>query len=156
VRAVVDTSVWVGAFRSRRATSGAQLVLDACLQGHVRLVLSREVLHENIEVLLRPDLALDAVDVLAFGLFLARHADVVAITGTPQGCRDANDDIFLESARLGTAEVLVTLDRDMLAEDLVERLAAENIRVLSIGALIVELRAGGIIVGDAVVPRTSA
>lgn len=153
---MVDTSVWVGAFRSRRASSGARLILEACLQGHVRLVLSREILHENMEVLLRPDLGLDAADVLAFGLFLARHADVVPITCKPQGCRDPDDDIFLESARLGTAEVLVTHDRDLLASDLVERLGAENIRVLSIGSFVIELRDRGIVVGDAVVPSTSA
>lgn len=156
MRAVVDTTVWVGAFRSRRASSGARLILEACLHGHVQLVLSREVLSENLEVLLRPDLDLDAADVLEFGLFLARHADVVTLSGEPQGCRDPNDDIFLETARLGSAEVLVTVDRDLLADDLVERCAAENLRVLSIGACVAELRDCGIIVGDAVVPRTSA
>jgi len=156
VRAVVDTTVWVGAFRSHRARSGARLILEACLHGHVQLVLSREVLRENVEVLLRPELGLDAADVLAFGLFLARHADVVTISGQPQGCRDRNDDIFLETARLGSAEVLVTVDRDLLADDLVERLASENLRVLSIGACVGELRERGIIVGDAVVPKASA
>ena len=119
-------------------------------------MLSREVLSENLEVLLRPDLDLDAADVLEFGLFLARHADVVTLSGEPQGCRDPNDDIFLETARLGSAEVLVTVDRDLLADDLVERCAAENLRVLSIGACVAELRDRGIIVGDAVVPRVSA
>ena len=46
--------------------------------------MSREVLSENLEVLLRPDLQLDAADVLGFGLFLARHAEMVAISGEPQ------------------------------------------------------------------------
>jgi phosphoribosylaminoimidazole (AIR) synthetase len=31
VRVVFDTSVWVGAFRSRQAASGARLLLDACV-----------------------------------------------------------------------------------------------------------------------------
>jgi predicted nucleic acid-binding protein len=119
-------------------------------------VLSREVLSENVEVLMRPELGLDAADVLAFGLFLARHADVVTISGEPQGCRDRNDDIFLETARPGFAEVLVTVDRDLLADDLVERLASENLRILSIGECVTELRERGIIVGKAVVPKESA
>jgi predicted nucleic acid-binding protein len=64
MRAVFDTTVWVGAFRSRQATSGARLILNACVTGHVHAVLSRPVLHEAMEVLLRPALGLDAVDVL--------------------------------------------------------------------------------------------
>jgi predicted nucleic acid-binding protein len=117
--------------------------------------LSREVLNENIEVLLRPELGLDVADVLAFGLFLARHSEVVRISGQPQGCRDRNDDVFLETARLGSAEVLVTVDRDLLADDLVARLASENLRILSIGGCVNELRERGIVVEDAVVPKKS-
>jgi putative PIN family toxin of toxin-antitoxin system len=128
--------------------------MRACLNGHVQLILSREIIHENIEVLMRPQHRLPLEDVLDFGLFLARTAQLVEIDGTPQGCRDPNDDIFLETARKGRAEYLVTFDRDLLEPDLVSRLEADAIKVVSIGAFLHELRTRGVIVEDTVVPRT--
>jgi putative PIN family toxin of toxin-antitoxin system len=151
VRVVFDTTVWVAAFRSRQAASGARLIRDACVHGHVHPVLSRPVLHEAIEVLLRPELGLDAADVLTFGLFLAQHGTFVRITRRPQGCRDPKDDMFLETARVGEAQMLVTFDNDLLALDLVERLLAEGIRVLSIGDFVRELREAGIVVDASVI-----
>ena len=106
-----------------------------------------------MEVLLRPQLELDAADVLTFGLFLAQHGSFVRISGRPQGCRDRKDDMFLETARLGEAHALVTFDNDLLERDLVKGLSAEGIRVLSIGDVVRELREVGIIVGDAVVSK---
>lgn len=153
MRVVFDTTVWVGAFRSHQAASGARLILDACMQGHVHVVLSRPVLHEAVEVLLRPKLGLDAADVLAFGLFLAQHGSFVRISGRPQGCRDREDDMFLETARLGEAHALVTFDNDLLERDLVEGLMTEGIRVFSIAAFVRELRESGIILGNVVIPK---
>ena len=128
--------------------------MRACLNGHVRLVLSREIVHENIEVLIRPQHRLPLEDVLDFGLYLARTADLVEIEGTPQGCRDPNDDVFLETARKGQAEYVVTFDRDLLEVDLVGRLEADAINVVSIGTFLRELRTRGIVIGNTVVPPT--
>ncbi len=154
VRAVFDTTVWMSAFRSRTSTSASRLIMGACLNGHVELVLSREIIHENIEVLIRPQHRLPLEDVLKFGLFLARTAHLVEIDGTPQGCRDPNDDVFLETARKGQAAYVVTFDRDLLESDLVVRLEADAINVVSIAAFLHELRTLGIVVGNTVVPRT--
>jgi len=109
-----------------------------------------------MEVLLRPELGLDAADVLIFGLFLTRHSTFVRVTGRPQGCRDPKDDMFLETARVGEAQMLVTFDNDLLAFDLVERLLAEGVRVLSIGDFVRELREARIVVDDAVVCKADA
>jgi predicted nucleic acid-binding protein len=59
--------------------------------------------------------------------------------------------MFLETARLGEAQMLVTFDNDLLQRDLVERLYAESIRVLSIGDFVRELREAGILVENAIV-----
>ncbi len=125
VRAVIDTTVLVSAFRSRSATSASRLILTACLNGHVQMVSSRQIIYENIEVLMRPLQRLPVEDVLEFGLFLARSAHLVELSGAPQGCRDPNDDMFVETARLGAAEYLVTFDRDLLDAELVRALEAE-------------------------------
>ena len=53
--------------------------MRACLGGHVQLVASREILHENIEVLMRPLHRLPIEDVLELGVFLARTAQIVEL-----------------------------------------------------------------------------
>jgi len=114
IRAVFDTMVWVAALRNRRARSAARLILDACITGAVRIVLSRELLRENIEVLLRPKLGIAAEDVFRFGSFLASRGDLVTIQGTPQGCPDPDDDMLFETAQIGNAGYLVSLDKKVL------------------------------------------
>jgi len=153
LRAVFDTTVWISAFRSRSATSASRLILLACLNGHVQIVTSREILHEHIEVLMRPVHWLPLEDVLEFGVFLARNAALVEISGAAQGCRDPNDDMFLETARVGGAEYLVTFDRDLLDAQLVAALEAEGITVASLATFLHALRDRGIITGDAVMPK---
>jgi putative PIN family toxin of toxin-antitoxin system len=153
LRAVFDTTVWVSAFRSRTSTSASRLIMRACLGGHVQLVASREILHENIEVLMRPLHRLPIEDVLELGVFLARTAHIVELEGAPQGCRDPHDDMFLETARRGGAEYVVTFDRDLLDKGLVACLEADGIRVVSIAAFLQELRTRGIVSGNTVMPK---
>jgi len=155
LRAVFDTTVWMSAFRSRIPTSASRLIMRACLGGHVQLVVSREILHENVEVLMRPLHRLPLEDVLEFGVFLARTALIVELEGVPQGCRDPNDDMFLETARRGSAEYVVTFDRDLLDQDLIARLEFDAIRVVSIPAFLQELRTRGIVTENTVMPKAS-
>ncbi|MBC5798658.1 MAG: putative toxin-antitoxin system toxin component, PIN family [Candidatus Eremiobacteraeota bacterium] len=146
----------MSAFRSQSGTSASRLILRACLNGHVQIVTSRDILHENIEVLMRPMHHLPPADVLEFGLFLARTAELVELSGVPQGCRDRNDDMFLETARIGAAEYLVTFDRDLLDDNLVNALQAQRIRVASLDAFLQALRAAGIVTGDTVMPKVQS
>ena len=117
------------------------------------MVSSRQIIYENVEVLLRPLQRLPVEDVLEFGLFLTRSAHLVELSGAPQGCRDPNDDMFVETARLGAAEYLVTFDRDLLDAKLVRALEAERITVASVGEFLQALRARGIVTEDMVTPR---
>jgi predicted nucleic acid-binding protein len=104
---------------------------------------------------MRPVHHLPLEDVLEFGVFLARTAHVVELEGVPQGCRDPNDDMFIETARRGEAEYVVTFDRDLLDKDMVERLEVDGIRVVSIATFLRELRARGVVSGNTVMPKTS-
>lgn len=156
LRAVFDTTVWVSAFRSQSGTSASRLVLRACLNGHVQIVTSRDILRENIEVLMRPVHRLPLEDVLEFGVFLARTADFVELSGVAQGCRDPNDDMFLETARIGAAEYLVTFDRDLLDENLIDALETQGIAVASLAAFLQTLRGRGIVTGDTVMPKVQS
>jgi len=156
LRAVFDTTVWMSAFRSRSATSASRLILRACLNGHVQIVTSREILHESIEVLMRPLHRLPLEDVVDFGVFLVRSAHLVELLGVAQGCRDPNDDMFLETARVGAAEYLVTFDRDLLDTHLIGALETEGITVASLATFLHALRLRGIVAGDTVMPKVEA
>ena len=63
--------------------------------------------------------------------------------------------MFIETARRGEAEYVVTFDRDLLDKDFVERLEVDGIRVVSIATFLRELRARGIVSGNTVIPKTS-
>ena len=134
VRAVIDTTVLVSAFRSRSATSASRLILTACLNGHVQMVSSREIIYENIEVLMRPLQRLPVEDVLEFGLFLAGSAHLVELSGVPQGCRDPNDDHVLATAVAVKAAVIVTGDKDLLTLD-----QFRAVRIVTARAFLTEL-----------------
>ncbi len=54
-------------------------------------------------------------DVEQFVLLLCRVADVAPIKHQVMGCRDRNDDVFLETAVVGAADYVVTHDQDLLA-----------------------------------------
>ena len=43
-----------------------------------------------------------------------KFAKFTSITGTLRACRDANDDMFLETALLGRADAIITGDKDLL------------------------------------------
>ena len=146
----------MSAFRSRSTTSASRLILRACLNGHVQIVTSREIVHENIEVLMRPLHRLPLEDVLEFAAFLVHAGNLVELSGAAQGCRDPNDDMFLETARVGSAEYLVTFDRDLLDPQLVGALEAEGITVASLATFLQVLRARAIVIGDTVLPQVEA
>ena len=57
------------------------------------------------------------VDLAEIGSFLAdleAISEWLSITGAKLGCRDANDDKFLETALNGSADCIVTGDHDLL------------------------------------------
>ncbi len=48
---------------------------------------------------------------------MGRIAEIVPITYRVRACRDPRDDMFLELAINGSADVIVTSDKDLLALD---------------------------------------
>jgi predicted nucleic acid-binding protein len=73
---------------------------------------------------------------------LSTGADVVTIEGTLQLCRDPKDDIFLETAVAGAADVLVTGDRDLTSlADASDLLADLGIRIMIVRQFLQELAA---------------
>jgi putative PIN family toxin of toxin-antitoxin system len=116
-RAVVDTSVLVSAFVGDPAAGPAQLV-DAWREQRFVLVVSPLLLVELGEVLARPKLQRWSAEgrgqAYADG-FAARseqHSDPQS--SSPSEVRDPDDDYLVLLMRSSKADVLVSLDRDLL------------------------------------------
>ena len=86
-------------------------------QGTIVPLISKATTEEIIRVLAYPKFHLDAADqeeLLGDFLPCAEVIDAVLPTGEVPVCRDKHDQIFLELAVAGEADVLVTGDEDLL------------------------------------------
>lgn len=134
-RAAVDTNVWVSGLLNR---SGPPAQVRAALEGQrFTLVTSEPILAELVEVLARPRLVdkygITEADRHELAQLLRSRAVTVPITGSVQLCRDPDDDLLIETAIGGRADVLVTRDDDLKgAAEVVDVLAAVGVRVLSV------------------------
>ncbi len=84
-----------------------------------RLLASEVTLSELADVLSRSkfDRYLSIAEREQFVRSLGRFIEMVAITHAVRACRDPRDDKFLELALNGSADIIVTGDRDLLALD---------------------------------------
>lgn len=84
-----------------------------------RILMSSETLGELADVLSRRkfDRYISIADRQQFLRLLGRVAEIIPITYRVRACRDPSDDKFLELAVNGSAQVIVTGDRDLLALD---------------------------------------
>jgi putative PIN family toxin of toxin-antitoxin system len=114
-RLVIDTNVLISAALQSRGTP-AQL-LDALRRSPATLLFSHETQEELATRLLKGkfDRYVSSAGRLKFLAQLDAVAEYVAITGRPMGCRDRDDDKFLETAVLGLADCLISGDNDLLA-----------------------------------------
>jgi putative PIN family toxin of toxin-antitoxin system len=113
VRAVFDTNVLVSALLSEQSTP-AQAFFAALQQGEVLISapLSNEInriLHRN-----KFDLYLTSEQRETFLIALVQSTTLVEITETIHVCRDPKDNMLLELALSGKADVIVTGDSDLL------------------------------------------
>lgn len=118
MRVVLDTNVVVSALRYSGTTTGA--IRRAWKSGAIIPLASKATIAELIRVLAYPKFLLTAVeqhDLLADYL---PWCETVAMPPSPPAvpmCRDPHDAAFLELAIVGVADVLVTVDGDLLALD---------------------------------------
>jgi uncharacterized protein len=115
LRVVLDTNVIVSGLA--RPASKPGLILEACSQGAVALVLSRYILEETLRVL--PKVAKE-------GMTAAKIRDLVESvqllaeviepsTEVEPLLRDEADQLVLGTLRAARADYLITVDKDLLA-----------------------------------------
>ena len=113
-RVVIDTNVLISAALRLEGTPRA--VIERVGTANGVLLFSRETFDELRTRLFRPkfDPYLNHAGRAVYLERLAAVSEWVPITGAALGCRDPDDDKFLETALLGEAGCLVTGDSDLL------------------------------------------
>ena len=113
VKCVVDTNVLISA----ALTKGAPFRIVEHLIKNNALIFSKETISELSSRITQPkfDKYVSAEDREAYVNNLILSADLVIIDNLIQGCRDRDDDKFLETAVKGDAQFIITGDQDLLA-----------------------------------------
>lgn len=139
VRAVLDTNIWVSAvINPFGAPARAQRAFRA---REFTLVSSEPLLEEAADVLSRPRLArkyrVTTADIEELITYIRERAEIVEVFGTVHVCRDPDDDMVIETAIAGSADVVVTGDAD-LGDDaaVVQYLAVRGIKVWSVARFV--------------------
>ena len=113
-RAVVDTNVLISAVL--QIEGQPRRVLDVMRRCNGMLLFSDETYRELRSRLRRPKFN-RYVSQATRAVYLAQLMTVsewVSITNAKLGCRDPDDDKFLETALIGDADCIITGDRDLL------------------------------------------
>jgi uncharacterized protein len=142
VRVAVDNSVWISAAVNPRGHPAR--IKEALAAGRFDLVISEPMLGELADVLARRRIArrtgLTTGEQVEFVEGLRELADVVTLTGDVRLCRDPNDDMVIETALKGKADVLVSRDEDLTrTPELAEVLAQVGVRILTVARFLAEL-----------------
>ena len=124
MKAVFDTNIFISAFAIPR--SRAEVAILKAAEGDVQLVISRDIVHETLEVLARK-FDRNPEELARIAVYLSELAEVVTPRRRLKVLDDDPDNRILECAVAGKAEVIVTGDQAML------RLGAyRGIRILSL------------------------
>ena len=113
VKCLVDTNILISA----ALTKGAPFRIVEHLIKNNALIFSKETISELSSRITQPkfDKYVSAEDREAYVNNLILSADLVIIDNLIQGCRDRDDDKFLETAVKGDAQFIITGDQDLLA-----------------------------------------
>ena len=113
-RAVLDTNILISA--ALRPTGPPRQVIDVVLRENGELLFSDQTFDELQTRIWRPKFD-SYISRNSRGIYLAQLKTVtawVSIARAKMGCRDPDDDMFLETALIGDADCLITGDRDLL------------------------------------------
>lgn len=142
LRVVIDTSVWISAFINPEGPPAQ--VIAAFLQGRFVPVFSQPILREIWDIAYRPRIRhrrryTDAQVAVALGKLREGGTEVFP-PGTLRLCRDPKDDIILETAVEGNADLVVSRDADMTRDlDLIRQLRAFGVDVLTVAQFLQRL-----------------
>jgi uncharacterized protein len=111
IKAVLDTNIFV---RALLGSAANEAVYNAFKEDIFILVVSKEILEELAEVLLRPALGLDLKNIKSVLSHIKEKAVIAETTQKIKSCRDPKDDMILEAAVNAKADIIVSNDKDLL------------------------------------------
>ncbi|MGC1307373.1 MAG: putative toxin-antitoxin system toxin component, PIN family [Phormidesmis sp.] len=142
LRVVIDTNVWIRILLRGRVTLP---ILEAFNQRQFQLVMSQFLFDELHEVWQRPRLRkrIDDSQAVRLELQLRGCADWVEVVMVPPNCRDPKDLPVLATAIDGKADIIVSGDDDLRADDgLRAAMAARGIQLLGVNSFLSRLAEG--------------
>ncbi len=139
---VVDTSVWISALLNPAGYPAR--VYQAARAGRFVVIISRPLLAELAEVLIRPRIQrarqLTRQQIEVFVAEIEAAATQVPITGSLALCRDPNDDMVLETAVAGKASYIVSRDEDLTRNlDLREAATRYGLQIVTVDQFLKQL-----------------
>lgn len=143
LRVVIDTNVWIRILLRGRVTLP---ILEAFNQQQFQLVMSQFLFDELHEVWQRPRLykRIDDSQALRLETQIRSRADWVEVVTVPPSCRDPKDLPVLATAIDGKADIIVSGDDDLRADDgLRATMAARGIQLLGVNSFLSRLAAAG-------------
>jgi uncharacterized protein len=131
LKAVIDSNIFVSAV----AIPGAQAerAIDLVINGRVDLCISKEIIHEVLDVLAQK-FSRGSEELSRTAVFLSDLSELVASRRKLAVLEDEPDSRILECAVAGHADIIVTGDRAML-----NLKTYEHIRILSLRQFLDEL-----------------
>jgi putative PIN family toxin of toxin-antitoxin system len=144
---VTDTNLWISGLINARGAPAR--VLDAALAGRVRLIFSNPLLAELHDGIrrdrIRRRIPLNDQALERYLAAITRGSSVVEIDGTVRLCRDPKDDIVIEMAIKGGAQLIVSRDEDLTRDlALVDVLQVYGIEVLTVARFLERLDADSV------------
>ena len=130
MRIVLDTNQLVAALMRPPELATFQMAWES---GRFVVVASQEMLQEYQLVLDYPDVASRIYPELlrTFNSHLVHDIELVEPAEIPQICRDPDDDKVIAAALYGLADYLITVDQDLLTDEVIATLAEIGVRIIS-------------------------
>jgi putative PIN family toxin of toxin-antitoxin system len=142
--ALIDTNVWVSALINPRGFPAK--TRDAWLARKYQIVVSKPLLEELEDVLHRSRIqqrfGVTEAQAEELLLLITEKATPVEISGELHLCRDARDDMLLETAIVGGATHIVSRDEDITRDpELLEQLKNRRIKAVTVSRFLAEVGA---------------
>ncbi len=142
VRVVIDTNIWIRILLKGRVTLP---VLKAFNESKFQLVMSQPLIDELHLVWNRPRLKerIDPNQAIRLEQQLQHRAIWVELITVPPNCRDPKDLLVLSTAIDGEADVIVSGDDDLRADDALRAvMATYGVRLLGVNSFLQSLDEG--------------
>ena len=142
VRVVLDTNIWIRILLRGRVTLP---ILEAFNEGKFQLVMSQFLFDELHQVWQRPRLLkrIDRAQALRLEVQLKERAEWVEVSTVPPNCRDPKDLPVLATAIDGKANIIVSGDDDLRADEALRAaMTARGIQILGVNSFLSQLTAG--------------